>query len=190
MNNFYTENAKEFYSSLNSLHKESYHFWIENILFHPKWWLGVLLTIIPWVLWFIFRKKESSFSFLLSGFFVITISMLFDMIGSVNGFWIYHFETIPLLPSHLPFNLSLMPVTVMFLIQFKPKVNLYFKATLFAILASFIAEPLFIWMGIYQPILWKHIYSFSINFVVYLIAFYLFSRNQFERNTNTVLLKG
>jgi hypothetical protein len=187
MEDFYNEHAKDLYSSLNLLHKEAYQFWLENILFHPKWWLGVLFTIIPWVIWFIFRKRESTYSLLLPGFFVITISMFSDIVGSVSGFWIYQFETIPLFPAHIPFNLSLMPVTVMFFLQMRPKVNLYWKAALFAIVTAFIAEPLFIWLELYQPILWKQIYSLPIYFVIYLVANFLFSRIQIEKNTNPIL---
>jgi hypothetical protein len=46
----------------------------------------------------------------------------------------------------------------------------------FPVFASFIAEPFFICIGLYQPLNWEHIYSFPIYIVIYLLANYISKR--------------
>jgi hypothetical protein len=42
--------------------------------------------------------------------------------------------------------MEIMPVTILFLLQIKPKINPWLKALIFAGLSSFLAEPLFNWL--------------------------------------------
>ncbi|MGM0875044.1 MAG: CBO0543 family protein [Bacillota bacterium] len=75
-----------------------------------KWWLGVGLPIIPWLLWFKFRKKESSDRLLYVGYFVILISSWLDIMGVALGWWFYKSKVIPVIPTYIPWDITLMPV--------------------------------------------------------------------------------
>ena len=72
-----------------------------------------------------------------------------------------------------------LPVTVMFLIQIKPKINPLIKAIIFGILTAFMGEPFFQWLDLYDPQDWKRIYSLPIYIVIYLIAHFISTRKNY-----------
>lgn len=158
-----------------------YDIWQDQVLFTWRWWLGCGLVILCWVGWSFFRKKRSSDRLFYAGLFVMTISVSLDAIGMQLKAWNYIYPLIPLIPAYLPYDLALMPVSVMLLIQVKPKINPFYKAILFAALTSFAGEPIFKWLEIYEPLTWRYIYSVPFYFVIYLIANWLSKRSNFEK---------
>jgi hypothetical protein len=55
------------------------------------------------------------------------------------------------------------------------------KAIIFSVASSFIAEPIFVAIGLYNPKQWKYIYSFPVVIIIYLIADWLSKRKDFEK---------
>jgi xanthine/uracil permease len=102
-----------------------------------------------------------------------------DFVGTMYGLWYYTGKPIPTMPAYLPWDFSLIPVMVMFFIQYKPTSSPFIKALIFATVSSFIAEPLFKWIGIYVITNWKILYSFPIYFLIYLIAHKVSRVNKF-----------
>lgn len=147
--------------------------YMDHVLFTWQWWVALFLCIAPWVLWIIYRKKDSTWRLLSSGMFVMLISSWLDSVGSSFDFWHYHYDVLPTIPSYEPWDFTLMPVTIMFLLQIMPNINPFLKAVVFGILSAFVAEPFFTWIGLYHTENWKFIYSFPIYIVIYLIALYL-----------------
>ncbi|WP_442600123.1 CBO0543 family protein [Neobacillus sp. D3-1R] len=160
--------------------KQIIDLWSQEVIFTWRWWFGVILTVLTWLLWFKFHKKESRYRLLLAGFFVMTVSVSLDAIGVQLGLWSYRYEVFPLIPAYLPYDLALMPVVIMSLIQFKPHISTFKKAIIFGLLTSFIGEPLIVWIDIYKPLHWKFFYSFPIYMAIYLIAEWFISRRKFE----------
>ncbi|MDD9270539.1 CBO0543 family protein [Paenibacillus sp. GCM10023248] len=171
-------------NQVQTLIRERVHIWHEYVLFSDLWWFGVFLSIVPWVIWFFLRNKYSSDRILYVGFFVIVISLLLDILGDQLGFWHYRFNVIPVLPTYFPWDVTLMPVSIMFLIQVKPNTSPYLKALFFALLTSYVAEPFITWLKIYEPTIWRYSYSFPIQFIIYLFAHYISRRNKFEKLTS------
>jgi hypothetical protein len=172
---------------LDSLAKESrqvvqqvIEVWSSEVLFSWRWWLGVILTIITWLLWIKYHKKESRYRLLTAGFFVATISLSLDAMGVQLGFWSYRYEVIPIIPAYVPYNLALIPVVVMSLIQYKPNFSPLKKAIIFGLLTAFIGEPLVVYLDIYKPILWRFYYSIPIYIAIYLIAHWLTLQKEFD----------
>jgi hypothetical protein len=180
----YLKNANNLYDLIEKAHDEKLAFWYENVLFTWQWWLGVLLTIVPWILWFFFRKKESTYRLLASGFIVIIMSSWLDFVGIALGLWHYNYDVLPFLPSYLPWDFTLIPVIIMSLIQIKPDSNPYIKALIFAGGSAFIGEPLFKSIKTYNPENWKSIYSFPLLFCIYLLGHYISSRDSFDKINN------
>jgi hypothetical protein len=58
----------------------------------------------------------------------------------------------------MPWDFTLFPISVMILLQFKPKINAYIKAIVFAFLSAFVFEPLFSSIGMYHMTHWKYWY--------------------------------
>jgi hypothetical protein len=160
----------EFYTKLKETHYEYLDFWLHNTLFHWDFFLSLFLSIVPWVLWVTFKKNESTYRLLFAGFFVLIISSWLDFCGTMYGLWYYTGKMIPLMPSYSPWDFSILPVSIMFFIQYKPKLSPVLKALIFAFVSSFIGEPFFQWVGLYVITKWNVFYSFPIYFVIYLFA--------------------
>jgi len=165
---------------IHELLQQKVQIWQEHVLFSGLWWLGVGLTIVPWIIWLMVRDKKSSDRLLFVGFFIATMSLVLDVLGDQLGFWHYRFNVIPVLPTYAPWDITLMPVTVMLMVQFLRKINAIISALLFAFISSYIAEPFFAWLQIYQPLSWRFSYSIPIQFIIYLTAHYISRRRNFS----------
>ena len=56
----YLKKANELYEQIAFIHSEKVKFWNGNVIFTWQWWLGVVLTVVPWILWFYFRNFDKS----------------------------------------------------------------------------------------------------------------------------------
>jgi hypothetical protein len=173
------EHSLMLYSALHGTNGDFYDLWYNHILFTWRWWLSVLLIILPWALWFLIRKKEHTHKLIFAGFFVMLISSYMDILGVGMHLWSYPVNALPLMPEFIIFDLCALPVATMLTIQFFPKVNPLIKAILFSGFASFIFQPINVWLGLYNNMAWKHYYSFPIIIVIYLLANRIASRNHF-----------
>ncbi|WP_134704487.1 CBO0543 family protein [Ammoniphilus sp. YIM 78166] len=173
--------VKAAYDLLSKANDQMVQVWIAEIVFTWRWWIGLGLTIIPWVIWILFRKKESTWRLMCAGFAVIIMSSWGDFIGISTGSWYYKWEVIPTIPTYLPYDFTLLPVMVMFFLQYKPDMNPLSKAVVFAAIVAFMGERFFIWLDVYEPKGWKHIYSFPIFIIIYLIAHYICTRKFYEK---------
>lgn len=172
--------VKDAYQKVAEANRELHHEWLYHVVFTWRWWLALLLTVGIWGLWFWLRKKESTDRLLYAGFFVIFLSSWLDFIGVVNGYWRYTVDVFHTIPAFIVFDFSLIPVSVMLYLQFFPRLSPWIKGVLFAGGASFIGEPLFQWLDIYEPEKWRAIYSFPIFLGIYLMAHVLVYRNAFQ----------
>lgn len=169
------------YSLIIQADQEMLQMWLQYTVFAWQWWLGVSLSILPWVIWIIFRKKDSSDRLLLAGFFVMLIASWFDLLGICHGRWSYYMNVVPVSPAFVPWDFTLLPVVIMLTIQIKPHLSPVIKALFITLFSSFVVEPFFVWIGLYNPKHWEYIYSVPILFVIYLIAHWLAHRSGFER---------
>lgn len=169
------------YNLIDKVNEQNIQIWLNHVLFTWQWWFGVILSIVPWILWILWRKKESTYRLLCAGFFAMLLSSWLDDIGSETGTWHYYYEVLPYIPAYEPWDFTLMPVGIMFFLQYKPHISPYLKAAVFAGIAAFVAEPLFAAIGLYNREHWKHIYSFPIYATIYLAAHYISTREQFAR---------
>jgi hypothetical protein len=156
--------------------------WCNIIFLTPRWWLGVLLGTIPWLLWWKFHNKSNTGDLLRAGFFMATISLVLDSIGIQLGLWIYPYDVVPFIPGYIPWDLTLLPITVMFIIEIKPQLSPIKKAIIFSFLTAFIGEPIFDFIKIYEPIHWNSLYSFPIYILLFLISNKLAKSNKFNSN--------
>ena len=155
--------------------------WTDYVLFSGLWWMGIGLSIIPWIIWFVVRKRESTDRLLYIAFFIMAIAVISDVLGDQLGLWHYRYHVIPVLPTYFPWDITLMPLSVIILIQVKPNVNPWIKAVIFSLLASYVGEPFFDWLGVYEPTNWRYSYSVPIQIVIYMSAHYLSKRNKFAQ---------
>ncbi|MGE5422266.1 MAG: CBO0543 family protein [Ignavibacteriales bacterium] len=171
------------YRLITEANHEMIRIWVRDTLFGWEWWLGFVLAIVPWVLWKIFKKQESTNRLLYAGMFVVIITSWLDIIGVLFGLWSYYHNVVPFSPAFVPWDFTLFPVTVMFLLQWKPDIPPIYKAIGFSIFGAFISEPIFAWLGMYNPKNWEYYYSFPILVCIYLVADWLSKRSDFEKLT-------
>jgi hypothetical protein len=170
----------KFFCTFHQLQMEHFINWKKHTLWSFDFWVLLSLAIIPWVIWFIARKRGSEARLLLSGSFVLIIASWFDFLGVAYGLWGYKAMLFPTIPSFMPWDISLIPVTTMLWLQYKPRVNPFIKAISYSALTAFIGEPLFDWVGLYNPINWNSFYSFPIYTLIYLVAYGISKLNSYH----------
>ncbi|WP_298841064.1 CBO0543 family protein [uncultured Clostridium sp.] len=169
------------YKKLHNVHIEYFNFWKNNILFTWRWWIAVSLVVLPWTIWLLVRKKESTDRLLFVALFVMVFSAGLDMIGIALNLWYYPVNVFPLMPEFIPFDICALPVATMLCIQYFPNVSPYIKAGIYSLISSFMFEPLNELFGLYRRTHWEHYYSIPIMVFIYLIANYLASNDKFAR---------
>ncbi|KAB2488314.1 CBO0543 family protein [Priestia endophytica] len=169
----------DFYKKSVDLNQQILHAWAEHSLFAWRWWIGILLIVIPLILWMKYRNRKSAGRLQYAGLFVALASSNMDYIGTFFGLWKYDYEIFPVLSHYIPFSFFVLPITVMFLLQTRPKTSPFLKALIYA-LFSVIALPIVEWIGIYDPVKWHYLYSFFIQFFIYLIAHYIMVGDKFR----------
>jgi len=174
------EQANTMFERLAELHKQFTSLWLSEVFLTWRWFFGVGLILVPWIVWFIVRKKQSADRLLYAGFTVMIMSSFMDVIGIALGLWSYPFNVFPLMPEFIPFDVCALPVVTMLFIQYFPKVKPIYKALIYSALGSFIFQPLMKLIALYDNLHWEHYYSFPILVGIYLVAHRAATRSRFE----------
>ncbi|WP_123043102.1 CBO0543 family protein [Cohnella candidum] len=159
--------------------------WREYVLYSWQWWFGLFLTIAPWILWMLFKRKAGTDRSLYVALYAIVISVTLDICGAQIGLWHYRYEVVPTLPSYFPWDFTLMPVSILALRLVKPQASRYAKAAFFAIVTSFVGEPFFRWIDVYSMDHWHYAYSVPIQFLIYLFCDSMGRRSGFGADTTS-----
>lgn len=173
------------YNKVLQVNLEVYNIWITNIVFTWRWWLGVALSIVPWIIWIKIRNKNDTARLLFVGLVISIISSFLDTIGISYNLWHYDWKAIPFIYVYIPWDFTLFPVSIMLLMQFKPKINKYIKAVAFSFMCSFVFEPFFSWISLYHMIHWEYWYSFIIHIPIYLFYDYLYKSKMWQHQSNS-----
>ncbi|MBB3113281.1 membrane-bound metal-dependent hydrolase YbcI (DUF457 family) [Paenibacillus phyllosphaerae] len=174
------EISGEFHKRISDTNRDFAHYWFEHTLWHWDFWLSLALAVLPWLLWIMFRRRESQARLLLAGFTMLIISSWLDFLGIIAGSWFYTGKLLPTIPSYVPWDFCLLPVTVMFVLQIKPRGLPWLKGIVFAVLTAFGGETLFQWLGFYVPLHWNQLYSLPIYVALYLICHRIANMSTFD----------
>lgn len=175
------DDVKQFIDPLKSSSEGYAQFWYEETFLHWDFWFSWAMTILPWMIWWRFRKRDSTFRLLLVGAYALIVSSFLDFIGVHFGLWYYAGKALPLLPTYIPWDWTLIPIFIMTLLQVKPNAHWLIKGLILGAVASFIAEPIFELLGFYKSLNWKYYYSFPIYVILYYGAHRLSKvKTQFE----------
>ncbi|WP_121662151.1 CBO0543 family protein [Metabacillus litoralis] len=158
------------FSNYEQAHSLLVDIWFELIYLTPIWWLGLLLGIFPWLIWWKVHNKNYTGDLFRAGLFMATVSLLLDSLGVQLGLWIYPYNIFPFIPGYFPWDLTLLPITMMLLIEIKLNLNPIYKGTIYSAFSSFIGEPLAIFFKLYEPLHWKNYYSFPIYILLFLLT--------------------
>jgi hypothetical protein len=176
--------------------KEMVRIWASDIVFTWRWWIEVGIAVLPWVFWFVFRKKEDTHRLLYGGFVMILLLCFFDMAGMCLGLWDYPFRVVPFIPQYFSWDFTAFPVIAMYTIQFDPLrlfrrsaaksvklrkalrtlSNPWVKGTLLSLIASFVVQPVAAALLLYDPKSWRHYYSLPMFLFIYMAGWWFYSR--------------
>ena len=171
-----------------SIHDEIERIWAQQMLFKWHWWLDVALAVLPWIIWIIVRDRKNTHSLLYAGIFAAFIATILNMAGVSQGGWNYNTWLLPYFPEYLPWDWTIMPVTVMMFYQFWPRITArvsrawrflrspWIAALAFGAIAAYVAEPVFAWLGMYEPSGWEQHYSLLIYYTIFMIGWLLYTK--------------
>lgn len=153
-----------------NLFETNYTYWLEHGLFSFSWWFLIIVSIVPWFIWWKFVDKKRLLEISTVGLLSMVIVLLLDLIGSSFVLWTYGHKPVQMLLPLLTIDLTLLPVLNMLFYQWFPKWKPYIIASvILALFGTFIAEPIFVWMEIYILHNWKYIYSLPIYIAVVIV---------------------
>jgi hypothetical protein len=153
----------------------------EAFMFTWQWWIALAMIVVPWITWWILRKRESSARIFSAGLLVMVLSEILDTFGVSFGKWAYPIKVIPVATINFSYRLSVLPVFVMLLLQFKPRLNPFIKAILFGTFGAYVGMPILAMIDLYKKIDWAYTYSFCILTLFYLLAHWFSRLDSFEK---------
>ncbi|MFD2972188.1 CBO0543 family protein [Peribacillus deserti] len=156
----------EVFDAAKNFRDLSYEHWISSELFTFDWWFLLIISIIPWVIWWKLFDKNRKTTIIMFGLFIALFSVTFEYIGEhIALWWGYKTRLFPVLTFIVPFDLTFLPVVFMLVYQFFNNWRSFLKGMLMLSFGgAFIFEPLLHWMDIYILYTWKYIYSMPIYF--------------------------
>ncbi|NHM32056.1 hypothetical protein [Neobacillus terrae] len=87
----------------------SYEHWLHNDLFTWRWWLLLLLTIVPWIIWWRLVDKKRVAEILLYGTLIAILAILLDNIGTDLIWWGYPTKLFQMFPPLVPADITVVP---------------------------------------------------------------------------------
>ncbi|HWR56490.1 MAG TPA: CBO0543 family protein [Negativicutes bacterium] len=151
---------EEVYKIQSAADEAGRDFWVKSTVFSHQWWILVALLVIPYVAWWKIVDRKRFFEITTYGLLVVLLTGLLDAIGVETDAWDYKYDLIPLLDVFIVYDVAVLPVSYMLVYQyFRDWWSFAIAHIVVSFLFAFVAEPLLVWLDIYQPISWKHIYS-------------------------------
>ncbi len=175
-----SETSKKIFAMVKELSDKALSDWFQNSLFTWRWWFEVIFSIVIWGLWIYFRDKKSTSRLLAVSFFAMIFAYITDTIGISFNLWFFEYRVVPVIQIFIPWDFSLIPVSIMFLLQIKPNKYVAIKTLFFATFSAYIAEPFFHWIKFFHLTNWRYTYSFILYIILFLICSFLIKRKSFD----------
>ncbi len=144
--------------------------WREYELYTFQFWLLMTLLILPWFIWWKLVDKKRFLEIIIYGLLISTTATILDELGCQMNLWEYRYDVEPLFPRLIPMNFTMIPIWYMLIYQYFSKWKSFITANIAsAACLTYIGEPIFVMIGIYELLIWKHIYSFPIYIILAII---------------------
>ncbi|TVY08806.1 CBO0543 family protein [Paenibacillus cremeus] len=170
MNNSYPS-YDEVQNERAHLSELSYQHWIHDDFLTWKWWLLLVLSILPWIIWWKFTDKTRRQESLLYGTLITIFAIALDNVGTELLWWGYPDKLFQMIPPLFPADISLVPTSMMMIYQLCSSWRTFLISnTVFAAFLAFVGEPIFIWLDYYELNSWKLVYSFLFYIIAGVLA--------------------
>lgn len=177
-----TELEKQIQELSNRLVQLQWEKWRQEDFLQPYWWLLLFSTILPWVIWWRIADKKRFSSLLQYGLLWALTAFLLDSIGISLSLWTYPRQLVVATPPMFPADGAVIPVVFMLAYQYGTDWKRYLLwNTLASIFFSYIIEPWFTRIHLYQPAFWSSHVSFA-GFLILAYILRYFSELLWNRN--------
>lgn len=149
----------------------SMDYWFKHVFNTWQWWLNIGTLILPIILWWKLVNRKKLLEIIVYGFFASGLAVLFDVIGETTVLWDYPYLVIPMDYILIDTDYSVLPVIYMLVYQYFPSWKGFIIANIVvSAVFAFLAEPLLVWIGLYELHGWKYIYSFPIYVAIAIVC--------------------
>ncbi|MBK1810030.1 hypothetical protein JHL18_05150 [Clostridium sp. YIM B02505] len=175
------------HSNMESLHEKildlkkteldlSLQHWYNYELFTWQWWIKFVYIIIPIFLLYKLLDRKRSFEILTYGLMISLMATVIDIAGSDFMIWNYKIRLLPV-GIFLVHDTIFIPIISMLLYQYYTSWKAFITANLIlSAIGAYIEEPIAVWINIYEPLAWRHTYSFFAFFAMTVICKYITQR--------------
>ena len=117
-----------------------------------QFWVVLAMFVIPLIILILFIDRKKIFHLGFYGYSVHVFFTYTDAIGTVRGIWIYPYKLLPLLPSSITLDASLVPVAYILLYQYTLNrgKNYYISMVLLCLAFAFFLKPLMVGIGLFH----------------------------------------
>lgn len=137
--------------------------WENEMLFSLKWWALILVVLVVWYVWWRFVNKERFVEICLVGFIAGLLSTILNSIGVEFTLWGFPDQLIGSIRVINVLDLTIIPVSYMLIYQYCPKWKPYLSVVfMWGFSGSFIGQPIFSYLDLYQLIKWDYILSLPV----------------------------
>lgn len=133
--------------------KEWLDYWMKYSSFDSwQFWVVLALLIIPLLLLLFFMDWKKSLQLGFYGYNVHVFFTYIDVFGAEEALWFYPYKILPILPVNISLDVSLVPVSYMFVYQLvmHRKLNYYVCMTGLSVILAFVLKPIMDAFGLFQ----------------------------------------
>ena len=137
--------------------------WFDSGLLSIRWWVLLALFFTTAFIWWKIADKSRLNEIMLFTAVIILFIIILDELGEELTLWYYTIDIIPLFPPITAIDISCLPLAYMLVYQYTRSWKSFIITTVvMAAVFCFVAEPLFVWAGVYRMLTWKSYYGFPI----------------------------
>ncbi|UTE72099.1 hypothetical protein M1I95_17825 [Rossellomorea marisflavi] len=158
-------------------------FFFEETLYSYQWWITLAITVLLWVVWVLVVDKLRLKSIIIVGLITSLMATVMDDVGLSLAAWHYPYQIVYFTTRFNSVDFAVIPVTYMLLFQYFTRWKTFIIATAsFSLFAAFIAEPLFVKLGMYIIMSWEYWYSAPIYFAMGILVKWIVDKMDKESN--------
>ena len=158
---------KEQLQALRKLRDLNFEHWLHNNLFSVTWWLMLILFVTLWVIWWKGVDRNRMREIVTYGLMISLAATVIDVIGVNYVLWEYPIKLLPIGTPLIITDYCLLPVVYMLMYQrYEDWKSFIVSNIVLAIFLAFVAEPIAVWLDIFQLNNWKHYYDIPMYFIL------------------------
>ncbi|BFT74291.1 CBO0543 family protein [Paenibacillus sp. P36] len=140
-----------------------FDYWLQQDVFSFQWWVIVIVNLVVFALLLILIDRKRTLSTVLAFMTAFIIVGAVDQIGKFFDLWRYPHQLIPFTENLNAVDFFVVPSIFAYLYQrFSSWKSFLIADVVASLVISYIGEPLFVSLGMYQLMRWSYWQSFIV----------------------------